>query len=86
MTTRTIRTPPGVERGRWGLRRSALDPVGALLPILAALALWAWVLAGVLAPLGGALARLDGGGPAPVPAGCPAPAAELAAAPTADAE
>lgn len=30
-----------------------------LLPIVAALALWAWALAGVLAPLGGALAQLD---------------------------
>ena len=44
-------------RTRWNLRRGA----GGLFPVVVALALWVWVLAGVLAPLGGALARIDAG-------------------------
>ena len=40
---------------RWDSRVGA----GGLLPVIVALALWVWVVAGVMAPLGGALARID---------------------------
>jgi hypothetical protein len=64
----------------WNVR----EGVSGLVPILAALALWAWVLAGVLAPLGGALARLEAGRePAVAPASCPMPPGALASAPAA---
>ncbi len=87
MTTRTIRTSPGVERARaWAPRRNVLDPVGGLLPILVALALWAWLLAGVLAPLGDALSRIERGGAAPAPVKCPMPPDGLASAPATGAE
>jgi lysylphosphatidylglycerol synthetase-like protein (DUF2156 family) len=54
---------------------------GLLLPIAAALALWAWALAGVLAPLSGALAQLDAARErAAAPLACPTPPGALASA------
>lgn len=54
---------------------------GGLLAILAALALWGWIVAGVLAPLSGALARIDGAGTSAPPAlHCPVPQGALASA------
>jgi lysylphosphatidylglycerol synthetase-like protein (DUF2156 family) len=56
--TGSKRTPEGTgaERTRLG---NAWNHAWGLLPIVAALALWAWALAGVLAPLAGALAQID---------------------------
>jgi hypothetical protein len=72
------------ERARWRAELPGVpwrEAFGAL-PILAALALWACVLAGVLAPLSGALARLDAparGAPAAAPCGAPPDALASAA-------
>jgi hypothetical protein len=41
-------------------RRSALDTLAGLTAIATALALWGWVVAGVMAPLGSALSRVAG--------------------------
>ncbi len=51
--------------------------VAGVLPLLTAALLWAWVIAGVLGPLGGAMAALEGS-PAPRQ---PARAAMIACAP-----
>jgi hypothetical protein len=58
--TGSMRTHEGTGAERMArLPGDAWHHVWGLLPIAAALALWAWALAGVLAPLGGALAQLD---------------------------
>jgi hypothetical protein len=69
-------------RLRWSVREGA----GGLLPVAAALALWAWVLAGVMAPLGHALARLEVGREPPAPSlvGSVPPGALASAAGAAD--
>lgn len=54
------RTFPGPARWRAALPASGWRDVGGALPLAAALTLWAAVIAGALAPLSGALARLDG--------------------------
>ena len=64
-------------RRRWSVWKDAMG----LLPVAAALALWVWVLAGVMAPLGHALARLDAGRESAAPAlACPMPPGALASA------
>jgi hypothetical protein len=64
------RRPGGAWRDAWGA-----------LPILVALALWGWALAGVLAPLSGALARIDSSArEAPAAAPCGVPPGALASA------
>ncbi len=58
---RTERNPTltGVVLERTGVAGQGIgEGAAAVLPIAAAVALWAWVLAGVMAPLGGALARM----------------------------
>jgi hypothetical protein len=66
---------------------SAWQHVWGLLPIAAALALWAWALAGVLAPLSGALAQIDAARErAAAPLHCPAPPGALASAAAIEAE
>jgi hypothetical protein len=54
-----MRTPAGVEKSRGG---RVWHGAGGLLPVLAALVLWAVVLGGVAAPLGALLARVCAGG------------------------
>ena len=78
----TKRTHAVLETGRTARRRwNAWEDAGGLLPVVAALALWAWVLAGVMAPLGHALARLDAGRePAAPVLACPLPPDALASA------
>ncbi len=63
-------------------RGSPWEAVGGALPIVAALALWALMLAGVAAPLGDALAHLDRPSrPEPAQPACAVPPGALAAAP-----
>jgi hypothetical protein len=61
-------------------RRAAWEGAGGLLAIAAALALWAIVLAGVAAPLGQTLARLESARREPAPLTCPVPEGALASA------
>jgi hypothetical protein len=60
-------------------RWSPWDEAGGLLALAAAVGLWAAVLAGVAAPLGGAHARLDARTPPAAPA-CATPPGALASA------
>lgn len=77
----TKRSPAGggtMERTaarRW----SPWDEAGGLLALAASVGLWAAVLAEVVAPLGGALARLDARTP-PAPPACATPKDALASA------
>jgi hypothetical protein len=57
--TGRMRTPAGVETRQGG---RVWHGAGGLLPVLAALVLWAVVLGGVAAPLGAFLARVCAGG------------------------
>jgi len=80
---RTNRDLAGVELERTRARRgNAWSEAGLVAALAAAVALWVVVLAGVAAPLGSALARLD---PPPAPPGCAPPpeAVASAAAPSA---
>ncbi len=58
---------------RWG-------EAAGLLPLAAAVALWALIVAGVVAPLGDALARIDARKPVVTPAACAPPADAIASA------
>ncbi len=74
------RVPAGTAMERTLARRgSPWHEVLGVLALVTALALWGVMLAGVAAPLGDALARLDGGGPGAPPA-CPVPPEAVASA------
>ncbi len=73
--TGSERVPAGTAMERTLARRRSPwhEASGLLAALLAALVLWGVVLAGVVAPLGDALARFDARSPAPAPAACPVP-------------
>lgn len=76
------RTPEGTGIERTALRAgSAWHHAWGLLPIAAALALWAWAVGGVLVPLAGALAQIDAAQERAAEAPpCPPPPGALASA------
>ena len=75
-------TLPGIAMDRAPTRRrNALDGARGLAGVAAALALWAWFVAGVVAPLGGAVARMrDEAARRASPVTCRVPADALASA------
>lgn len=82
MTNGTMGTPARVGMRRAPPRlRGTWDAAGVLAALVAAAALWVLVLAGVAAPLGDALARIDAAAARnAAPQACPVPAGALASA------
>ncbi len=73
------RSPEKVLLARAGARHRWRDAAGAV-PLVASALLWAWVLAGVLGPLGGTMSAIEAPGRAVVPRQ-PTRAAMVACAP-----
>jgi hypothetical protein len=53
------KTSPGMERMRRARRRQAWVAAAGALPLLTGILLWAWLLAGVLSPLGAVVRTMD---------------------------